>query len=735
MDNLSISTDFLDLWKSNKTNKDFAPFKIKPLADFPEEMANALLQQHYFHNDFISGLCVTKDFVFTASEDGSFKIHQNTGYANYLEFITEFEGVAVNNVLISPCGQYVVTADDDFFVKIYQKTNPEDTRYLQWRLLHTLEGHTDYVSKIDFAGDSVISASKDGDLKVWDYKNGRELETLKGHNEWIYALAVSPDQKRLVSGALDSSLKIWDLDTYECLQDLVGGSVLVYVMGMTVGGSNDTSKGNKDAINDVKWVDNEHFITSSKDVVMWNANTYEVVWQVDSDSKFGIKNGIYVPHYKLYIGVGQVIEGWNVDTGEKLFLEVGHEGTNMHSCFYFFDESNAIHLLYTTDENGLLKIWNIAELLLAGVSRKHSGTIFGIKYEPTSKQIISASFDEKIILHQQNTAFIKDFKYQGGSCPNFLANVPNKPHQSVWAWQGQIIILDALTQELTQQINLKSNLIVFDFGIFINDVEIMCFSLCYLARIINIETKEMTVLETKYSLTSGVWYAPNILLCNTYPINYLDNKEEVLEEQEHCSWINLHTLEEIKKIREKEQKQSPFLLLDIEKKEIIETFDVPSHLKFTTEYGEYAIALLILKPNIVLAHYSNNAKVIWDLAKKEMLHTIYSPQESSSFIFEYGEYFYLVEASGVMNIYYKESYELYKSVRLGNNVNKYCINQKQNMLIYEDSSTKELLAMDLQSHEIILKVSIEVDVQTMDFADNILVVGGSKGEVFSFEIF
>ena len=50
-------------------------------------------------------------------------------------------------------------------------------------------------------------------IKLWDVATGKEIRTLRDHIDAIYALAFTPDGKRLVTGAADRSVKVWDVAT------------------------------------------------------------------------------------------------------------------------------------------------------------------------------------------------------------------------------------------------------------------------------------------------------------------------------------------------------------------------------------------------------------------------------------------------------------------------------------------------------------------------------------------
>ncbi|HZT41544.1 MAG TPA: hypothetical protein VFA07_05125 [Chthonomonadaceae bacterium] len=81
-------------------------------------------------------------------------------------------------------------------------------------LLRILEGHssTVYAVALTLDGKRAVSGSGDSTLKIWDLETGKPLQTLQGHSNWVSAVALSPDGKRAVSGSGDNTLKVWDLE-------------------------------------------------------------------------------------------------------------------------------------------------------------------------------------------------------------------------------------------------------------------------------------------------------------------------------------------------------------------------------------------------------------------------------------------------------------------------------------------------------------------------------------------
>ncbi|CAE7093888.1 unnamed protein product [Rhizoctonia solani] len=81
-----------------------------------------------------------------------------------------------------------------------------------------IKGHTDWVQAIAISPDCtrICSGSHDKTLCIWDAQTGQLVEgPLKGHNNWVRSVNYSPDGRWLASGSEDGTVCIWNTDNWK----------------------------------------------------------------------------------------------------------------------------------------------------------------------------------------------------------------------------------------------------------------------------------------------------------------------------------------------------------------------------------------------------------------------------------------------------------------------------------------------------------------------------------------
>ena len=122
-------------------------------------------------------------------------------------------------------GTLLASCSSDLTIKLW---DPSD----DYKNIRTLPGHDHSVSAVRFvpsgaagapsAGNTLISASRDKTLKLWDVSTGYCLKTLRGHADWVRSVAPSVDGRWLFSAGNDRTARLWDASSGEAKATFLG---------------------------------------------------------------------------------------------------------------------------------------------------------------------------------------------------------------------------------------------------------------------------------------------------------------------------------------------------------------------------------------------------------------------------------------------------------------------------------------------------------------------------------
>jgi U3 small nucleolar RNA-associated protein 12 len=159
---------------------------------------------------------VRKSFVAAGYHDGSVRLWKLNDTWDGGELVVTFNGhkSAVTELCFDHQGNRLASGSRDTDIVLWDIVSEEG--------IARLRSHQDQITGLAFlnpatnsddetpaVGDYLLSAGKDGLIKVWDLSTNFCMETHLAHRGETWALAVSPNQDVVVTAGPDGELKFW----------------------------------------------------------------------------------------------------------------------------------------------------------------------------------------------------------------------------------------------------------------------------------------------------------------------------------------------------------------------------------------------------------------------------------------------------------------------------------------------------------------------------------------------
>lgn len=242
----------------------------------------------------------------------------------------------------------------------------------------TLNGHSTWVYALAISPDNkyLASGSYDGQIKIWNLEKGQLLHTLSGHTDAIQTLAISPDGI-LASGGWDNRVRLWNLETGTLIQTLKGHVEDVKTLAIS---------------SDGKWLASG---SADKTIKLWHLQTGKQHLTVKTSD--WVRSVSFSPDNQTLASGSEngSVQIWSVTDGKPLHTLAGHSQAVWSVAF-----SPDGQTLATGSTDKTVKLWQLSNQQLQDTLVGHSKAVWSVAFSPDGQTLASGSGDETVKLWQ-----------------------------------------------------------------------------------------------------------------------------------------------------------------------------------------------------------------------------------------------------------------------------------------------------------------------------------------------
>jgi len=241
----------------------------------------------------------------------------------------------VNTIAIDPHGRWFFSAGEDKNVK--QWSLPAGEQLYSWRMPSKV-----FALAISPNGKRLAIGGADGDISLRSIATRKIITVLKGHERAVgkpngLRFSPDPDGARLASASYDGTVRIWDMKDYHCIHTLSGHTSSVTSVAFSP--------------------DGDQLATASYDhtIILWNSHTGKHIRSLK-----GHHNVVFDVRYSkdgrslFTVSRDNVLRQWDVNSGIVQRIYQGHE-----AGIVSVDVQGK--QIYTAANDGTVRRWSIPD--------------------------------------------------------------------------------------------------------------------------------------------------------------------------------------------------------------------------------------------------------------------------------------------------------------------------------------------------------------------------------------
>jgi WD40 repeat protein len=208
-------------------------------------------------------------------------------------------------------------------------------------------------------------------LRMGEVQTGKEVRTFEGHTNGINAVALSPDESRIVSGGLDKTLRLWNVKTGKQVRQFAGITEVVRSVDYSPDGRHVVSGHGGEG--------------TGCQVRMWDAESGKEVRSLKGHTK-EVTAVVFLPdgHSILSASMDGAVILWDKESGKEV-RRMTHAG-GVYGAAVSQDGKRALTAGFG---DGVVRLWDLSKGKELRRFEGHAHPVLGVAFSPDGKRALS----------------------------------------------------------------------------------------------------------------------------------------------------------------------------------------------------------------------------------------------------------------------------------------------------------------------------------------------------------